>query len=63
MAQRVKNERKYKYSLVSILIIGVCLIMMVNIGLGMRKCEESKRGILNLPFILLLIGNILFKKS
>ena len=44
MAERARDERKYKYSLVSILIIGICLIMMVNIGLGIRKCEQTKQG-------------------
>lgn len=36
---RIKEERKYKYSLVSVLVIGICLLLMVNIGLGYRKCE------------------------
>ena len=47
MSVKAKDERKYKYSIVSILVIGICLILMVNIGMGLKKCEiREKEGIL-----------------
>ena len=46
MAQKARDERKYKYSLVSVLLIGICLILMVNLGLGIRKCDDIRQGTL-----------------
>lgn len=40
MIQNAKDERKYKNSIVSILVLGVCLILMVNIGLGVHTCSS-----------------------
>uniref|UniRef100_F6YGA9 Aminopeptidase N-like N-terminal domain-containing protein n=1 Tax=Ciona intestinalis TaxID=7719 RepID=F6YGA9_CIOIN len=37
------DETKYKYSLISVLVIGIILIMMVNIGLGYRKCHNNEQ--------------------
>ncbi|XP_076825542.1 endoplasmic reticulum aminopeptidase 1-like isoform X2 [Clavelina lepadiformis] len=51
LSKRAKEERKYKYSLVSVLVIGICLIMMVNIGLGYRKCESTNEEMYHPPEI------------
>jgi len=39
--KRTQEETKYKYALVSLLVVGVLLLMSVNIGLGYRKCNAE----------------------
>jgi len=40
MIQRSREERRYKYSLVSLLVCGLILITTINLGLGSRNCSH-----------------------
>ena len=44
MLRQKKDEKKYKCSLLSVLLGGISLILMINIGLGIRNCDQTQLG-------------------
>ena len=56
MIQRSREERRYKYSLVSLLVCGLILITTINLGLGSRNCSHVD-GIYSSNLYIFLLEN------